>query len=169
MNESTPSLHSTEKYFPHSISKRHRKDIRKWSKDIHDVYGTLTVLFFRIGGLQTNSRVQMTFYMFEALKAIILHCSFNARSWASFLSSKVLSFTFSSISFWTSASFCIFSPSNWVVFPTSLCSRERKKKIMHLRHVTLILDENKPSVWTLYLKLIINIMEMHERYCLYVA
>lgn len=46
MNESTPSLHSTEKYFPHSILKRHREmtpenEKKKKKKGINDVYGAL--------------------------------------------------------------------------------------------------------------------------------
>lgn len=59
-------------------------------------------------------------YIPEALRAITLHCSFMATSWASFLSSRALSLTFSSMSFWTSTSFCIFSFSSWDVFATSL-------------------------------------------------
>lgn len=59
-------------------------------------------------------------YIFEALSAITLHCSFMAKSCASFLSSRAVNLTFSSINFCTSASFCNFSLSNCVVLATSL-------------------------------------------------
>jgi len=42
MNESTPSLRSMEKYFPHSILQRHREMTpENEKKGIHDVYGAL--------------------------------------------------------------------------------------------------------------------------------
>lgn len=71
---------------------------------------------------KTENRQIQTPWEFNAIN---LHCSFIASNWASFLSSRALSLTFSAMSFWTSASFCIFSPSKWVVLATSLFKRQK--------------------------------------------
>jgi len=87
-----------------------------------------------LSGDKVQEKVSSIHQSNEALRAITLHCSFMARSWASFLSRRAVNLTFSSISFWTSVSFCIFSPSNCVVFATSLIQNKIDRQSRELNH-----------------------------------